>query len=143
MSEEKVDKFGRIDWQDMWISFAKLVSKRSSHPTFKVGAVITSDDNTRVLSLGYNGDYQGGTNIIESEEPGKSGFIHAEVNAIIKMDYHANCEKKLFVTLSPCLDCAKLIINSGIKQVIYLEDYRDDSGIKILKSNGVTVVKHQ
>jgi len=129
----------RLDWDILWINFAKLVSKRSPHPTFKVGSVIVSADNTRVLSIGYNGDYAGGPNTIESEVPGMSGFIHAEVNSLIKMDYHANCDKKMFVTLSPCLSCAKLIINSGIKQVFYSDAYRDDSGISLLIKNNIKV----
>jgi dCMP deaminase len=137
---KRFDEFGRVSWEHIWMETCLSVSKRSPHPTNKVGAIIVSGDNTRVLSIGYNGDYSGGPNELESDIPGMSGFIHAETNAIIKMDYHANCDKKLFVSLSPCKECAKLIINAGIKEVIYNAEYRDSSGIDLLKSNGISVI---
>ena len=57
----------RPSWDDIWISFAELISQRSINQKFKVGAVVVTSDNTQVLSIGYNGDYKGGPNIIESE----------------------------------------------------------------------------
>jgi dCMP deaminase len=129
----------RPSWDDIWISFAELISQRSINQKFKVGAVVVTSDNTQVLSIGYNGDYKGGPNIIESEEPGQSGLIHAEVNALIKMDYNNPKGKKMYVSLSPCLDCAKLILNSDIKEVIYKNEYRNCDGINLLKSNGIVI----
>jgi len=133
------DTYGRIEWDSMWMSFADIVSLRSPHPTFKVGAIIVNGDNTRVLSIGYNGDYSGGTNKILSSDPGKSGFIHAEVNAIIKMDYYSDPNKKMYVTLSPCIDCARIILNSGIKNIYYSTEYRDLSGVNLLLSKNIAV----
>jgi dCMP deaminase len=132
------DHSGRMNWDPLWMNFATLVSERSPHETFKVGAVIVSGDNTRVLSIGYNGDYSGGPNKVLSDEPGKSGFIHAEVNAIIKMDYISDPSKKMYLTLSPCIDCARVIINSGIKTVFYKNEYRDRSGIDLLLSQNIS-----
>mgnify|MGYP001345673432 CR=1 FL=1 len=117
--------------------FAKSISERSYDPRFKVGSVIVSDDNTQVLALGYNGNYAGGPNEVESTEPGKSGMLHSEINALIKLDYNSPKKKKLYVTLSPCRMCAKAIVNAGISEVIYLEKYRDTSGLELLESVGI------
>jgi dCMP deaminase len=111
----------------------------------KVGAVIVKDN--REISSGYNGTISGAKN--ECEENSSSGLVtkntvvHAEANAItfaakngISTD---NCS--LYVTLSPCINCANLIIQSGIKKVFYSEDYRDSSGIDYLRENGIVVEK--
>ena len=119
------------------MKFAKSISERSYDPRFKVGSVIVSDDNTQVLALGYNGNYAGGPNEVESTEPGKSGMLHSEINALIKLDYNNPKKKKLYVTLSPCRMCAKAIVNAGISEVIYLEKYRDTSGLELLESVGI------
>lgn len=135
MSEE------RPSWDSIWSDFAKTISQRSYDPRFKVGAVIVTEDNTQVLSVGYNGDHKKGPNCVDSDDPGQSGFIHAEVNALIKMDFNHAKKRKLYVTLSPCLACAKLILNANIDEVIYIEEYRDTSGINLLKDFGVFVRK--
>ena len=131
----------RPTWDQIWISFAKTISERSYDPRNKVGAVIVTEDNTQVLSIGYNGGWAGGPNEVESLEPGKSGMIHAEINALIKMNYSHHKRKKLYVTLSPCRGCAKAIINGGINRVIYLDDYRDLSGVELLRESGIRVRK--
>ena len=131
----------RPSWDQIWISFAKTISERSYDPRNKVGAVIVTEDNTQVLGIGYNGGWAGGPNEVESLEPGMSGMIHAEINALIKMNYSHHKGKKLYVTLSPCRACAKAIINGGIDSVIYLDDYRDSSGIDLLLEGGVWVKK--
>ena len=131
----------RPTWDQIWISFAKTISERSYDPRNKVGAVIVTEDNTQVLSIGYNGGWAGGPNEVESLEPGKSGMIHAEINALIKMNYSHHKRKKLYVTLSPCRGCAKAIINGGINRVIYLDDYRDLSGVELLRESGIRVTK--
>ena len=129
----------RPTWDQVWISFAKTISERSYDPRNKVGAVIVTEDNTQVLAIGYNGGWAGGPNEVESLEPGKSGMIHAEINALIKMNYSHHKGKKLYVTLSPCRGCVKAIINGGINRVIYLDDYRDLSGIELLSEAGIEV----
>jgi len=132
-------QYKRPSWDMIWIDVAKSISKRSYDPRFQVGAVVVTEDNTQVLAVGYNGNYSGGPNIVESEEPGESGFIHAEINALLKMDYNNPKRKKLYLTLSPCRMCAKAIINAGINEVIYLESYRDMSGAKLLLDQGTSV----
>ena len=89
----------RPDWDTVWMDFAKNIARRSSDPTFKVGCCIISEDNCRVLSIGYNGDHKGGSNKRESMNPGESGFIHAEINALIKLDYNCPSKKTMYLTL--------------------------------------------
>ena len=122
---------------------AEILSKRSHHSKFQVGAVIVTEDNTQVLSVGYNGDHLGGPNKADSELPGKSELIHAEMNALFKLDYNNYKNKKMYVTLMPCIVCSKAIINCGIKSVIYKDDYRDSKGIYILKQAGIQIEKYR
>ena len=129
----------RPTWDQIWVSFAHTIAKRSPDDKHKVGAVIVNEENTQVLSIGYNGDQKGGKNCRDSMETGKSGFIHAEINALIKCDYNYPKKKKMYLTLSPCEICAKAIINSGINEVIYDELYKQSNGVEILKNHGINV----
>src|SRR5574338_766528 len=124
-------------WPMTWMSVARTMSERSCDPRLKVGAIVVSEDNTQMLSVGYNGNYKGGPNEHESLEPGQSGFIHAEINALVKCDYNFLKKKHMYITHSPCRQCAKLIINAEIAKVIYGELYRDPSGIDLVKSAGI------
>jgi dCMP deaminase len=136
----------RPSWDTIWMEMATSISRRSYDPKYKVGAIIVTADNTSVLSLGYNGNYSGGPNTRDSHEAGKSGFIHAEVNALLKMDYHNHKQKKMYITHSPCTMCAKAIINSGIDEVVYYEQYTDCGGIELLKNAGIvirTIYRHE
>ncbi len=129
----------RPSWDHIWIEMAEIISRRSYDPRNQVGAVIVTADNTQVLAVGYNGNYAGGPNKVESEVPGESGMIHAEINALLKTDYNNPKHKKMYVTLSPCRMCAKAIINAGISEVIYSTEYRDTSGLDLLRSQNVIV----
>ena len=131
----------RPTWDKVWMSTAETLSKRSYDPRFQVGAIVVTDDNTQVLAVGYNGNHSGGPNEVESLEPGHSGFIHAEINALLKLDYNNPKRKVLYVTLSPCKMCAKAMVNAGIDEVVYNQAYRDSTGIKILESAGIQVRK--
>lgn len=132
----------RPSWDEVWMTMAFKLSERSIDPRMKVGCLIISDDNTQVLALGYNGDQRGGFNTVDSIEPGKSGTIHAEENALIKCPFRFNGRKIMYVTLSPCDMCAKKIINGCIDEVVYCEEYRETSGLERLRSAGVTVRKY-
>ena len=116
------------------------ISTRSRDPRLKVGAVIVTDDNESVLAIGYNGDEKGGDNKPDSLEPGCSNFIHAEVNAIAKMNYNDPRSRKIYITHAPCIVCARLIINSNIKKVIYCYPYRSEKGIELLKKRNIEVL---
>lgn len=121
------------------MEMARLISRRSYDPRHQVGAVVVTSDNTQVLSIGYNGNYKGGPNEVESETPGDSGLLHAEVNSLLKLDYNNPKRKVMYVTLSPCRMCAKAIVNAGISEVVYGSEYRDTSGLDLLRSVGVGV----
>jgi dCMP deaminase len=126
-------------WDEVWMSMAEMIANRSYDKKHQVGIVIVTADNTQVLSLGYNGNYSGGPNEAESLEPGMSGFIHAEINALLKLDYNNPKKKIAYVTLSPCRHCAKCLINSKIDEVVFRSEYRDKSGIELLKLANIKV----
>ena len=129
----------RPSWDQVWSDVVRTIEKRSSDPEHKVAAIVVTNDNTQLLALGYNGDHAGGTNHRDSPDPGSSGFIHAEVNALIKLDYNNPKKKIMYVSMSPCKMCAKAIINAGISEVVYRDEYRDPSGIVLLHNAGIRV----
>jgi len=133
----KVQSLGRPSWDEVWMQTARIIARRSIDPRHKVGTVIVSEDNTQVLSIGYNGNYSGGPNEVESLEPGQSGCIHAEINALLKLDYNNPKKKIMYITLSPCRMCAKAAVNAGIDEVVYDEEYRDTSSLDILRDAGI------
>ena len=134
-------------------TFAELSSARRLH----VGAIVVKDD--RIISIGYNGMPSGWDNDCEDESvelySGYEGAIHrtvlktkpevlhAETNAIAKLakSTESGLGATLFVTHAPCLDCAKLVYQSGINTVYYRNSYRDENGIHFLEKAGVTVEK--
>ncbi len=119
----------------MW---ADTAAYRSTCDRLAVGALVFSKDFRRVLGYGYNGNYSGGPDKCDRDEPGNCGCIHAEINALI------GCSKEedmiMVVTESPCIDCAKCIINAKIKTLYYGREYRNDEGLKLLKSK-IKVIK--
>lgn len=129
----------RPSWDEVWMDTARLIARRSCDPRYRVGAIVVTADNTQVLSVGYNGNYKGGPNEVESAIPGESGMLHAEINALLKLDYNNPKRKVMYVTLSPCRMCCKAIVNAGISEVVYDKEYRDTTGIEILQQVGITV----
>ena len=137
----------KLKFQKLYNNIAHEVAKMSHARRLQVGAVIVKDD--RVISMGYNGMPAGWENNCEStQEDGtlktKPEVLHAESNAIAKLakSNDSGLDAELFVTHAPCMECSKLIFQSGISRVYYSSDYRDDSGIKFLKQSGVEVIKH-
>ena len=131
----------RISFDEKWMAQALVNSLKSADPKRKVGCVIVTKDNRRVISQGYNGDEPGGTNERDSLETGGSGFIHAEDNALNFADGSDNSDKKMYVTLSPCVECAsRILINGTISEVIYLEEYCS-KGLEKLRKGGVKTIK--
>lgn len=127
-------------------TFAELSHARRLH----VGAIVVKDD--RIISIGYNGMPAGWDNNCEDEifqQDGSSGLItkpevlHAETNAISKLakSTESGNGASMFITHSPCLDCAKIIFQSGINNVYYRNSYRSDAGVEFLKKSGVSVEK--
>lgn len=136
----KCNRSERPSWAETWMTVAHAIAARSYDPRLKVGAIVVSCDNTQMLSVGYNGNYKGGPHQHESTEPGKSGFIHAEVNALVKCDFNFPKKKHMYVTHMPCKDCAKLIINAEIARVVWDVPYRLTEGVELLKAVGVEVL---
>ena len=132
----------RPSWDKIWMQMAEIIAQRSHHPNFKVGALIVTSDNTQVLSLGYNGNAKGMSNVPQSDKPGCSGLLHDEINALLKLDYNNPKDKVMYLTLSPCENCSMAIINSGIKKVVYKDKYRNTQGIDNLVSVGIEVIQY-
>jgi dCMP deaminase len=145
---------------DLYMDWAERVAQLSYARRLQVGAVIVKDDC--VISYGYNGMPAGWDNVCEEEFSNsscpaelseeldntytlktKSEVIHAESNAIAKLAKSSNSGNAadIFITHSPCIECAKLIYQSGIKKVWYGINYRDESGINFLRKSGVEVTQ--
>ena len=120
---------------------AHNIARRSIDPQHQVGCIIVTFDHQQVLALGYNGMERGGANSVDSLERGKSGTIHAETNACIKLDYNNPKKKIAYVTLSPCIQCSRLMVNAGINKVVYDNEYRDTIGLDILRNAGIEVTR--
>jgi dCMP deaminase len=128
----------RPSWPETWMAMAHSLAKRSYDPRLQVGCVIASNDNRRIIALGYNGNARKLANEPDSLEPGQSGFVHAEVNALINAGqpvYSGN----VYLTHSPCLACAKALINAGVQVIWYAEPYRDTRPLEWLEMAGVRV----
>lgn len=124
-----------------YLRMARIWSENSYCTRRKVGALIVKDK--MIISDGYNGTPSGFENVCELEDGTTKGYVlHAEANAITKIAKSGNSSlgATLYVTTSPCLECAKLIIQSGIKRVVYSEKYRIDDGIKLLERAGIECV---
>lgn len=108
----------------------------------KVGALIVKD--RMIISDGYNGTPSGFENICEDEEGITKWYVlHAEANAILKLaNSTQSCNgATLYLTMSPCKDCSKLIHQAGIKRLVYIRKYKDDSGLRFLEKAGVNIVQ--
>ena len=135
------------------MDIARRTAKLSHARRLQVGAVIVKDD--KIISIGYNGMPAGWDNDCEDQVYEQDGFhitlitkpevLHAETNAIAKLarSNESGLDSDMFVTHAPCLDCAKLIYQSGIKRVFYSEAYRDDAGMQFLKKSGIDVTNVQ
>ena len=133
-------------FQKLYMDWAQRVSELSYGKRLQVGAVIVKDDT--VISYGYNGMPAGWDNNCEEIKADgtvvtRAEVLHAESNAISKLAKGSNSGlgADIFVTHSPCIECAKLIFQSGIRRVYYGLQYRDDHGIRFLKQSGVDVTQ--
>lgn len=101
------------------------LSELSHDPKFKVAALIITDDFREICAMGYNGDYKGGPNVRADMDPGKSGFLHGEENALYHLckPYELRSNLIMICTHKPCPMCAKRIVNSGIRRVYWVNDY--------------------
>ena len=120
---------------------AEIWGKNSSCKRRQVGALLVKDN--MIISDGYNGTPSGFENICEENGVTKPYVLHAEANAISKVAKSGNSSEgaTLYVTASPCIECSKLIIQSGIKRVVYKDEYRLTDGVDLLRKAGVEVEK--
>ena len=124
-----------------YMKMAEIWSKQSHCERAQVGALIVKDK--MIISDGYNGMPSGFKNTCEINNSTRWEVLHAEANAILKCAKHGrSCDgATLYLTMSPCRDCSKLIHQAGIIRVVYKDEYREKAGIDFLKSAGVIVDK--
>lgn len=125
-----------------YLKMAKIWAENSYCVRRQVGAILVKDK--MIISDGYNGTPSGFENVCEDENGKTKPYVlHAEANAITKVAKSANNSENgtLYVTTSPCIECAKLIIQAGIKRVVYTEPYRVDDGIVLLKRAAIEVIQ--
>ena len=127
------------------IAYLKMASEwaKLSHCKRKqVGALIVKD--RMIISDGYNGTPSGFENRCEDDDGNTKWFVlHAEANAILKLASSTQSAKDatLYLTLSPCKECSKLILQAGIKKLVYMDDYKDNDGIAFLKNHGIEILQ--
>lgn len=131
----------RIPLFEVYMRMAEELAKRSTCARSRVGTVVTDPLLSNVLGIGYNGNASGLPNRCDSSEVGRCGCIHSEMNALVKAPGSVR-DKVVFVTMSPCVMCAKLIIQSGVSHVFYREAYRDPAGLEILAKGGIQTVHY-
>tara|TARA_Y100001970_G_C14112611_1_gene791730 strand:+ start:286 stop:729 length:444 start_codon:yes stop_codon:yes gene_type:complete len=131
----------RLSWDDYFLSVAHLISARSTCNRLKVGCVIVN--NNRIISSGYNGFLPGKPHESIVRDNHEQATIHAEQNAIadcasrgIKMN-----NSKAYITHYPCLNCAKLLAASGIKEIIYHCDYKNDELVEKITNLNIKQIK--
>jgi len=125
-----------------YMDVAERFAQLSHAHRLQVGAIVVKDD--RIISIGYNGMPSGWDNECEDENnKTKPQVLHAESNAITKLakSHESGDKSTMFCTHSPCIECAKLIFQTGINTLYYRSDYRSTEGIDFLKASGVTVEK--
>lgn len=127
-----------------YLKMAQVWSENSYCVRRKVGALIVKDK--MIISDGYNGTPAGFENVCENEfGQTKSYVLHAEANAITKVAKSNNSSEgaTLYVTDAPCMECSKLIIQAGIRRVVYNKDYRNTDGLELLERAGIEICKYE
>ena len=130
----------RLEWDEYFMSIALLASQRSPCHRLHVGSVIVKDN--RLISMGYNGYIPGAPHISRVKDDHEQSIIHSEVNAI------ADCAKrgtslkdaKIYVTHYPCINCFRSIAACGIKEIVYLHDYKNDKIVEQLASDSEIII---
>lgn len=132
----------RLEWDEYFMSIALLASQRSPCQRLHVGSVIVKDN--RLISMGYNGYIPGAPHISRIKDDHEQSIIHSEVNAL------SDCAKrgvslarsKIYITHYPCINCFRSIAACGIKEIVYLNDYKNDEIVQQLSTDsGITIYK--
>ena len=135
--ENGLSKQTKLDLR--YLRMARIWAENSYCKRRQVGALVVKDK--MIISDGYNGTPSGFENICEENDITKPYVLHAEANAITKLARSSNNSdgSTLYVTASPCIECAKLIIQAGIRRVVYAEKYRLNDGIQLMERAGIKV----
>jgi dCMP deaminase len=139
-NDENINK-QRIEWDEYFMSIALLASQRSPCKRLNVGSVIVK--NNRLISMGYNGYIPGAPHISRVQDNHEQSIIHSEVNAI------TDCAKrgasledaKIYVTHYPCINCFRSIAACGIKEIIFLNDYKNNPIVQELANDASIIIK--
>jgi dCMP deaminase len=128
-----------MKYDNMYMDIARRVAQESHCPRKQVGCAIVT--NEQMLATGLNGMASGGPNDWDYEDNGNPEVVHAEMQALGKMLEQGVSAKgaTVYVTLSPCLDCSKLLVRAKVSRVVYLENYRKTEGLDYLKKYGISV----
>jgi dCMP deaminase len=132
----------QLRYDKAYLKMAKEWAKLSHCQRKQVGAILVRDG--MIISDGYNGTPSGFPNMCENDEGETHWYVlHAEANAILKVARSTNnaAGSTLYITLSPCKECCKLILQSGIRRMVYIDEYKDRTGIDFLKTAGLEVVQ--
>ena len=140
-SNEEATKNDRFEWDEYFMSIALLASCRSPCERLHVGSVIVKDN--RLISMGYNGFISGAPHISRVQDNHEQSIIHSEINAI------TDCAKrgaslngaKIYVTHYPCINCFRSIAASNIKEIVYLNDYKNDPIIALLAADAAIEIR--
>jgi dCMP deaminase len=126
---------------NLYLDLVQRIAQESYCKRLQVGALIVKDGN--IISFGYNGTPSGLPNVCEENNVTLPTVLHAESNAITKASKStvSTDGASIYMTHSCCIECAKLIIQSGIKKVYYIQDYRDNAGINLLQTCDIDVIK--
>lgn len=132
---------GRPPLFEVYMRMAEELAKRSTCSRLQVGTVLTDSRLENVVAIGYNGNVRGFPNRCDSDEAGKCGCIHSEMNALVKAPGQLR-DKVAFVTASPCVMCAKLIVQAGVSHVFYRHRYRVPTGLEVLERGGLVAIHY-
>ena len=142
MQKNIIDNRERLDWDTYFMAQALLASKRSTCSRLHVGCIIVKDN--RIITTGYNGFLKGSPHKSRVINGHEQGTIHAEQNAICDAAFRGTSlsGSSAFITHMPCLNCFKLLVASGVTEVKYLSDYKNDDLVKeIAVENCVRLIK--
>jgi dCMP deaminase len=127
---------------EVYMRMAEELAKRSTCARLQVGTVLTDSALEHVVAIGYNGNVRGFPNRCDSDEAGKCGCIHSEMNALVKAPGQLP-GKVAFLTASPCVMCAKLMVQAKVSHAFFREAYRDPAGLDVLERAGVVTVHYR
>lgn len=133
--------FDRLPLFEVYMRMAEELGKRSTCRRLSVGTVITDPHLENVVAIGYNGNARGLPNDCDSPTPGACGCIHSEMNALVKAPGSLP-GKAAFVTASPCVMCAKLMIQARVTHLYYRTPYRNPVGLEVLREAGIIGVHY-